>query len=242
MNAKGDLMDESKHESAGGSRSGSRRSTTGEPQTTTGSSMPDPNASPIATETRRAEPGAFALATDADEGIIDRVKSRAAAQLTTQKDRATDGMGSVANAVRRSTQELRDQHHETVAEYVERAADQLDRFSSRLKSKDVGELMRDAQDLARRQPMLFIGSALVLGFAGARFLKSSSPDRREQGSWKELGGPRPPYGGGTSAGMNSTSALTGSASQPRYAPSPTESRVRPATERDTRPSVGWETR
>jgi hypothetical protein len=235
-------MDETKRGSAGGSRSGSRPSTTGEPKTATGSSMPDPNALPSATETRRAVPGASGSATNADDGIIDRVKSRAAAQLSTQKDRATDGMGSVANAVRRSTQELRDQHHETVAEYVERAADQLDRFSSRLKNKNVGELMRDAQDLARRQPMLFIGSALVLGFAGARFLKSSSPDRREQGSWKELGGPRPPYGGGTSAGMNSTSALTGSATQPPYAPSPTESRVRPATERDTRPSVGWETR
>jgi hypothetical protein len=203
--------------------------------------MHDPNALPSATETRRAVPGVSGPAAEADDGIIDRVKSRAAAQLSTQKDRATDGMGSVANAVRRSTQELRDQHHETVAEYVERAADQLDRFSSRLKDKDVGELMRDAQDLARRQPMLFIGSALVLGFAGARFLKSSSPERREQGSWKDLGGPRPPYGG-TSAGMNVTPASTGSAGQPRYPSSPTESRVRPATERDTKPSVGLETR
>ena len=41
--------------------------------------------------------------------IVDRVRDRATAQLSNQKDRATDGLNSVAQAVRQSTQELRDQ-------------------------------------------------------------------------------------------------------------------------------------
>jgi hypothetical protein len=105
---------------------------------------------------------------------MDRVKESAASQLGAQKDRATDGLGSVAQAVRQSTQQLRDQRHETIAQYVEQAADQLERFATRLKERNVGDLAREAQELARRRPALFIGSAFALGLLGARFLKSSN--------------------------------------------------------------------
>lgn len=107
-------------------------------------------------------------------GIAERVRERASAELTTQKERATDGLGTIAQVVRRSTQQLRDQQHDTVAQYIEQAADQLERLSTRLKEKNVSELLNDAQRLARRQPALFIGGAFVLGLLGARFLKSSS--------------------------------------------------------------------
>jgi len=110
---------------------------------------------------------------------VDRVRDKAAAQLSSQKDRATDGLGSVAQAVRQSTQQLRDQKHDTIAGYVEQAADQIEKFSQRLRDKDVGELLDDAQRLARRQPAVFIGSAFALGVIGARFLKSSSEDDRD---------------------------------------------------------------
>jgi hypothetical protein len=110
-----------------------------------------------------------------EDGFVGRVRERANAQITTQKDRATDGLGTIAQAVRRSTQELRGGSHDTLAEYVEQAADQLERLSTHLKSKDVGELLHDAQRLARRRPVVFIGSAFALGLIGARFLKSSRP-------------------------------------------------------------------
>jgi hypothetical protein len=106
-------------------------------------------------------------------GIVDRVRERAGAQLTSQKDRATDGIGTIAQAVRKTTQELRNDKHDGMADYVERAADQLDRLSAHLKGKDVGELFREAGDLARRKPVVFVGSAFVIGLLGARFLKSS---------------------------------------------------------------------
>ena len=109
-----------------------------------------------------------------DNGLVGRVRERATAQLATQKDKATDGLGSVARAVRDTTQHLRTNQHETVAQYAEKAADQIERFSQRLKEKDVSELLNDAQQLARRQPALFIGGAFALGLLGARFLKSSS--------------------------------------------------------------------
>jgi hypothetical protein len=132
--------------------------------------------------------------TEQSHGLVEKVRERATAQLTSQKDRALDGLGGVAQAVRKTTQSLRDQQHDTIAGYVDQAADQIERFSRNLKNKDVGELVNDAQRLARRQPALFVGSAFAIGLIGARFFKSSSPDRYrgEYGSGE--------YGGGYQSG------------------------------------------
>jgi hypothetical protein len=127
--------------------------------------------------TRQTETG---HTTTQGSGIVGKVRGRAASQLNTQKNRATDGLGSVAHAVRETTERLRSNHHETVARYAEQAAEQIERFSQGLKNKDVGELMNDAQRLARRQPALFVGGAFTLGLLGARFLKSSSPEERHE--------------------------------------------------------------
>jgi hypothetical protein len=108
------------------------------------------------------------------------LREQAKSRLSSQKDRALDGVGGVTEAIRQTTQSLRDQQHDTVARYVEQATEQLDRITRRLKEKDIGELLEDAQQLARRQPAVFVGAAFALGLFGARFLKSSPPDRRRE--------------------------------------------------------------
>jgi HPt (histidine-containing phosphotransfer) domain-containing protein len=118
-------------------------------------------------------------------GIVGKMKERAATQLTTQKDRATEGLGMLAHAVRHTTERLRDEQHETVATYVERAAEQLERLSSNLRGKDVSELLQDAQRLARRQPALFIGGSFAIGLLAARFLKSSREAETRDYAWTE---------------------------------------------------------
>ncbi len=112
-------------------------------------------------------------AQERSSGIIDRVKESAAAQLTTQKNRGTDALGQVANAVRSSTQKLREERHDTIASYIDKAAGQVDTWAQRLREKDIDELMSDVQRLARRQPAVFISSAFALGLVGSRFFKSS---------------------------------------------------------------------
>jgi hypothetical protein len=109
-------------------------------------------------------------------GIAQKLRDQANARLSSQKDRALDGVGGVTQAIRQTTQTLRDQQHDVVARYVEQVAGQVDRMAQSLRQKDIGELLDDAQRLARRQPALFVGSAFALGLLGARFLKSSPPD------------------------------------------------------------------
>jgi hypothetical protein len=145
-------------------------------------------------------------------GFIGKVRERANAELSTQKDRAIDGLGSAARAVRQSTQQLREQDHGTVASYVEGAADQIERFSQRLREKDVGELLEDVQRLARRQPAWFVGSAFALGLLGARFLKSSR-EEDEYGSGRygrrASGAQRTRPAGGWRTGMGTSPGRTG---------------------------------
>jgi hypothetical protein len=111
-------------------------------------------------------------------GMVDRVRQTAAAQLTTQKSRATEALGSVAAAIRQSGQPLRDNNQPMLAEYAGRAADQLEQFSTRLGERDLNELMDDVNRFARRQPALFVGAAFAAGVLAARFLKSSPDGQR----------------------------------------------------------------
>ena len=106
--------------------------------------------------------------------VMERVRSTATEQLSNQKSRATDGLGSVAHAVRQTTQPLRDNQQDFIAQYVEKAADQIERLSDQLRDKEVSELVSDAQRFARRQPAVFIGAAFAAGVLAARFLKSSN--------------------------------------------------------------------
>ncbi|MEO6239228.1 MAG: hypothetical protein ABIQ52_19715 [Vicinamibacterales bacterium] len=146
-------------------------------------------------------------------GLMNKVKEGAVSQLNTQKDRATSGIGSVANVVRQTTQPLRDAQQETMAHYVEQAAGQLDRFSTALKEKDVSELLDDAQRFARRNPAIFIGSAFALGLVAARFFKSSNDRNSQSGDWR-----RNEYGMGDrrdrSLGSMSTGYSTGAGVTP----------------------------
>jgi hypothetical protein len=146
-------------------------------------------------------------ASQRNSGLVNRVKESATAQLTTQKDRATDGLGTVARVVRQSTQQLREQKHEAIASYVEQAANQIDKLSQRLRDKDVTELLTDVQRLARRQPAMFIGGAFALGLVGARFLKSSNQEQRQDhGKPYGRGQYRGEYGGSSQPNSANTAA------------------------------------
>jgi hypothetical protein len=115
-------------------------------------------------------------------GVAQKIREQANARLSSQKDRALDGVGGVTQAIRKTTQSLRDQQHDTIARYVEDVIGQVDRVTQNLRQKDVGELIGDAQRLARRQPAVFVGGAFALGLLAARLLKSSPPNRHRAGT------------------------------------------------------------
>jgi len=118
------------------------------------------------------------------QGLMHSIQQQASSALSSQKDRAADGIKSVIDAVRQTGESLREKNG-TIAGYADSAASQLERFSTQLRDRDVSELMDEVSSFARRQPALFIGGGVALGLVAARFLKSSAPDRMttSSGMW-----------------------------------------------------------
>ena len=107
--------------------------------------------------------------------VADLAREQVSTRLSGQKDRAAEGLTSVADALRQTGQQLRGQDQQMVTDYIDSAAQQVERISNYLRQNDLGRLVDDIEGLARRQPGLFLGGAFALGLLGARFLKSSRP-------------------------------------------------------------------
>lgn len=89
-----------------------------------------------------------------------------------QKARGVEAMQAFARAITTAAAELESQSPR-VAQSVRQAAEKVDDLSENIGNRNVDELLKAATDLARSQPMLFIGGAVAAGFALSRFLKSS---------------------------------------------------------------------
>ncbi len=93
--------------------------------------------------------------------------------ISERKNKAAERIGTVSNAFRSVSQQLRDQNQEAIARYADKAAANVDLFSGYLQQHDAQQIMSEAEDFVRRRPGWMIGGALAAGFLMARFLKSS---------------------------------------------------------------------
>ena len=106
-------------------------------------------------------------------------REQAESQIATRKDQAAGQVEGVANALRRTGEQLHEQDQGSVGRYAEQAAEQAERFSDYLRDRDADQLLGDVEDFARERPAVFLGGAFLLGAAAARFLKSSAGQREE---------------------------------------------------------------
>ncbi len=133
-------------------------------------------------------------------------------QLASQKGRVVDGLGGVAQALRQVSGAAQKPEHElspAMLPYIEKAADQVDKVSAYFDKKSLGEVARDVEDFARREPAMFLGGEFVLGLLGGRFLKAS-PRPANSGSSRssqsaQRGGGFDSYGRMTTGGLGGAS-------------------------------------
>ena len=97
----------------------------------------------------------------------------AESQLSKQKETASGTLDQVAEAIRMTGDRLRTSGQDRVAQYAQQASDQVKRLSESIRDAEPRDVLRRVEDLARREPALFLGGAFLLGLIGARFLKSS---------------------------------------------------------------------
>jgi ElaB/YqjD/DUF883 family membrane-anchored ribosome-binding protein len=125
--------------------------------------------------------GARAQLKDVKDQVVDharqsfrQARESAGTSLNDSRHLAADRIGGIANAVRGTSERLRSEQQDRVADLTDSLADNVERLSSYLRDRNLSDFRRDAEDFARRQPAVAVGIALAIGLIGARFLKSGS--------------------------------------------------------------------
>ncbi len=145
------------------------------------------------------------------KNTLQQARDRASSSLGESKGQVADQFGTIAQALRRTTEHLRSEDQPRIAGLTDTVARQIDQVANYLRNKDASAMKADLENLARRQPAIMIGGALVLGLIGARFLKSSKrgpargsdnygSGRFANGGYNPLPGTERGYQGGGYAG------------------------------------------
>ena len=102
--------------------------------------------------------------------------------MNERSTQAGERVTTAAGDARSVAEELRKQGKDTPARYAEQAADRAERLGGYLKDADADRILRDVEDLGRRQPWAVIAGGLAVGFMASRFLKASSSERYRSSS------------------------------------------------------------
>jgi len=124
------------------------------------------------------------LATDVKETatlVADTARREATRKVESQRQRAAGELGEMANAMRQTSSQLRQQQTSSMPNFIDKAADQVERVSGYLENATLGDMVGRVEGFARREPFLFLGGAFAVGLLGARLLKASSPKQRQYG-------------------------------------------------------------
>lgn len=107
--------------------------------------------------------------------VASQVAHSAERQFAGGKDRAAEAISDIAGALRQTGKQLLAKEMPVANDYLGRMAKQVDGVSSYLQKKELGDVVGDLESFARREPLLFMGGAFVVGLLGGRFARSSQP-------------------------------------------------------------------
>lgn len=117
---------------------------------------------------------------EAGEEFVHEATDRAKSLFDEQKKRAADELDNVADAFRQTSDRLKERDSEIYAHYAQTIAEQVNRASGYIRHTEIGEMMEQVENMARREPVLFFGSAFAAGFLMARLFRSSGQRIRER--------------------------------------------------------------
>jgi hypothetical protein len=134
-----------------------------------------------ATDERTSEQSPTEQVKERVQEVADQAKGQTREQLRTQinqrSTQAGEQVSSAATAMRRTSENLRGEGGDGAAKMLEGLAERGERLGSYLSRADGDQILRDVEDVARKQPWLFVGGSAVLGFLASRFMKASSSNR-----------------------------------------------------------------
>jgi ElaB/YqjD/DUF883 family membrane-anchored ribosome-binding protein len=111
--------------------------------------------------------------------VVERGRGMMREQLDERTTQIGNQVGSASETLRQVADQARTQGNHQQARLAEQAADRSERISSYLIEADGDTIIDEIEELARRQPWLVAGAGILIGFAIARALKTSSGQRYE---------------------------------------------------------------
>jgi hypothetical protein len=121
------------------------------------------------------------------------LREQGSARLRDQFDQRSTEAGMqvrlLAEALRRSGNDLRNEGESNAGLLAGRAADQIERVGNYLEKTSGGDVMREVETFARRRPWMLATIGMLAGMAAARFVKASSDQRYD--SQRKTSGQRP---------------------------------------------------
>lgn len=99
-------------------------------------------------------------------GVADKMRGGAAQEIR----QIADALQTAARELDEGTSQRR---------MFDRLASNVDHVAKAVTDRDMGEMLNDLNDLARRNPMLFLGGAALAGFAATRLATASARGRSE---------------------------------------------------------------
>jgi hypothetical protein len=119
-------------------------------------------------------------ATESAGHLAERAADLGLQQADRGREQAASGIDQVAQSIRRvSTDMLAEQP--TIANAALTAADQAERVAQYLRQTDARQIISKVEDVARRQPLIFLGGAFLLGAAASRFIKAAGGGQSGRG-------------------------------------------------------------
>jgi hypothetical protein len=116
-------------------------------------------------------------------------------------DQAASGVETVADSIRRVSADM-EINQPQIAEFASTAADQAEALAGYLRENDVRQIIGNVEDFARRQPLLFVGGAFLLGMAASRFIKAAAGGQGQTQRAGYQSGYATSYDVGTGRGTN----------------------------------------
>ncbi|MDO8212177.1 hypothetical protein [Conexibacter sp. CPCC 206217] len=129
-------------------------------------------------------------AQDAQQQVKQTAQTRVREQVDTRSTQAGEQVSATAQALRTTSRSLHEEGQDAPAKAADQLAGYAERIGDYLTKTDGEQLLHDAEEFGRRQPLAAIGFGLVVGIAASRLLKASSRNRYESRQTPALPGDR----------------------------------------------------
>ena len=103
--------------------------------------------------------------------LAERATGMGFQQADRAREKAADGLSHVTDSIRRVSIDMQDQP--AIANAAEAVADHAERIGEYLRTTDARQIVSNVERVARRQPLIFLGGAFMLGLAASRLIKAA---------------------------------------------------------------------